>query len=423
MGDRSALFFASRNGDVESIAAILKGKPGPNDGSLQEAARELHAPAIKLLIKGGHHPDFTSTKHDGRTALAELALCCESIPADARIDDTIDQLVNGKVDPLKKCRGKTPLYLALENPSPFAITQKLLERIYWKYNSNLGNLYVEDNVFYSPTMYVTKGFLPLPEGDQERLISLLRDHEIADIYYAKEGMVQPPDAVGMPEKVAEFEEKRRKREEKLRQQDEDHHRALMREADTAELKAQIKMDETERKLSAIDREQSLKFNHMAAANRERLETQAAQKRIDAIAARDKLAIQKQATQNKLMEGQAKLEMQRDAAKIKAVEAQTKVWQQRQTSKIKAVDAKTTVWQQREGAKVKQIEGATKIKVGRETAKAKVWGQREGAKAKSIEAQAKVWQQRETQRATVQSKLIQHKIKMRELEGKRQIAHK
>ena len=372
--DRSALFYASQNGDVQSITAILKAKPGPNDGSLQEAARELHAPAIKLLIKGGHHPDFTSTKHDGRTALAELALCCESSPSDARIDDTIDALVAGKVDPLKKCRGKTPLYLALENPSPFAIIQKLLERIYWQFVNDPNNLYVEDNIFYSPTMYVSKGFLPLSQPDSERLLQLLRDHEAADIYYAKEGQEQPPDAVGMPEKIAEFERKKKAREDKLRQQDEDHQRALMREAEAAGLKAQIKTDEHERKLNAMDAEQALKFSHSAAVNRQRLEAQAAQKLLDSQAARDKLAVQKEATRVKLLEGQAKLEMQREGAKVKAIEGDIKVQHQRDAARIKAAEAK--------------------VKVQTHVA---------------------------TQRASVQGKLVQHKIKMEELEAKRQMA--
>ena len=354
--DRSALFYASRNGDTETIASILKAKPGPNDGSLQEAARELHAPAIKLLIKNGHHPDFTSAKHDGRTALAELALCCASSPSDERIDDTIDALDAGKVDPLKKCRGKNPLYLALENPEPFSIVRKLLERIYWKYVSDPNNLYIEDNILYSPTMYVSKGFLPLSEADANGLLQLLRDHGATDVYYASEGHEQPPDAIGMPEKMAEAERKKKAREEKLRQQDEDHQRALAREAEAAGLKAQIKTDEQERKLQALDAEQRLKFGHSAAANRLRLETQAAQKRTDAQAAQHKLEMQRAAINLKLQEGQAKVHLQGQAARIKATEGNIKVHQHIAT-----------------------------------------------------------------QRASAQSKLVQHKIKMEELQAKKKMA--
>jgi hypothetical protein len=341
--DRSALFYASRKGDTESIAAILKAKPGPNDGSLQEAARELHAPAVKLLIKGGHHPDFTSTKHDGRTALAELALCCASSTTDGRIDDTIDALVTGKVDPLKKCRGKNPFYLALENPSPFAIVQKLLERIYWKYLNEPANLYVEDNIFYSPTMYVTKGFLPLSETDTAALLQLLRDHGATDSYYAAEGEDQPPDAVNMPEKTVEFERKKKAREEKLRQQDEDHQRAMAREAEAAGLKASIKASEVDAKLQAINAEQSLKFSHSAAANRQRLEAQAAQKRIDAQAARDKLNMQAQSAKIKAIEGNVKLQQhaatQKVTAQSKLVQHKIKMEElqaERQMAKMKAL---------------------------------------------------------------------------------------
>jgi len=205
-------------------------------------------------------------------------------------------------------------------------------------------------------MYVSKGFLPLSQPDSERLLQLLRDHETADIYYAKEGQEQPPDAVGMPEKIAEFERKKKAREDKLRQQDEDHQRALMREAEAAGLKSQIKADEHERKLNAMNAEQVLKFSHSAAANRQRLEAQAAQKLLDAQAARDKLAVQKEATRVKLLEGQAKTQQQ--------------------------------------------------IKV---------------ARAKAVAGDIKLQQHVATQRASVQGKLVQHKIKMEELEAKRQMA--
>lgn len=321
--ERTALFYASRLGDVKSIAAILKAKPGPNDGSLHEAARELHGPAIKLLIKGGHHPDFTSTRHDGRTALAELALCCDTSVPSERIETTIDALKTGKADPLKKCCDKkTALYLALENPAPFRIVEKLLERIYWEFVNDPQNLYIDEDIFYSPTMYITKGFLPLDQADATRLVELLRTHNAADVYYAKEGQDQPPDAVGMPEKIAEAERKKRAREEKLRQQDEDHMRALAREAEAAGLKANIKQDEHTRKLDALSAEQTLKFSHSAAANRQRLEAQMAQKLVEAQAAKQKLLVQRESARVKAAEGEAKVKqhfaMQKTTAQGKLV---------------------------------------------------------------------------------------------------------
>jgi hypothetical protein len=323
--DRAALFYASGNGNTDSIAAILKAKTGPNDGSLHEAARELHAPAVKLLVKGGHHPDFTSTKHDGRTALAELALYCASSPTDDRIDDTIDALIAGRVDPLKKCYGKNPLYLALENRVPFAIVNKLVERIYWQYLNHPANLYVEDDIYYSPTMYVIKGFLPLPRHEMTDLVQLLRYHGAIHIYYAAEGHDQPPDAINMPKEVVEAQRKKKLREEKIRQQDEDHQRALMREAEAAGLKAQIKSTEHEAKLQHMSREQAMKFSQSAAANRQRLEVQAAQKQIDTQAARNKLAVQSEATRMKLIEGNAKVNLNRE---IQRTTAQSKLVQHR-----------------------------------------------------------------------------------------------
>lgn len=229
------------------------------------------------------------------------------------------------------------------NPEPFAIVQKLLERICWKYVTDPNNLYVKDNIYYSPTMYVRKGFPALSEADTERPLQIPRDHGAADPHHAGEGQDQPPDAIGTPEKIAESERKKKAREEKLRQQDEDHQRAHMREAEAAGLKAQIKVDEQERKLQAMNAEQTLKFNHSAMENRQRLEAQAAQERIDTQAAREKLWVQKEATNVKLLEGQAKLNVQREAPRVKAEEGNIQVQQhiatQRTSTQSKLVQHK------------------------------------------------------------------------------------
>lgn len=230
--DSSALFYASRNGDIESMAAILKAKPSPDDGSLQEAAREFHAPAVKLLLKSGHHPDFPSTKHDGRTPLAELALRCKGSASDFRIDETINELVAGKVDPFKKCRGKNPLYLALENQSTLVLFRKLLDCIYWGSVNDPKNLYIKDDLYYSPTMYIKKDILRLSQSDYNKAVEILDHYNAEDIYYAKDGKEQPPDAVGMPERMVELERRKKVREEKIRQDQEDHDRRFGNEAAT-----------------------------------------------------------------------------------------------------------------------------------------------------------------------------------------------
>lgn len=408
--DRSALFYASRNGDIKSMTSILKAKPAPgtDDGSLQEAARELYPAAVKLLIKHDHHPDFTSTKHDGRTALAELALCCDGSSPDVRIDDTIDALIKGnakskKADPLKKCLGKTPLYLALENPSPLTVVQKLLERVYWNIVNDSKNLYVEDDIFYSPTMYVKKGFLPLSEPDTENLLKLLRSHEAADIYYANLGQEQPPDAVNMPEKIATAEQKKIVREQKKRHEEEDHRDKLRREAEAMGQKINLKEDMAEADLQMMAEKHALKFDQSAAVNRQRLEADAAKKLLAAQAAREKLAVQQQAAQNKLA-------AQQKAAQIKAGDAQTKVWQQREVAKVK-------VWQG--DSKVNQQIMSTKAKVA--AGDAKVHQQIKAARVKAAAGDVKVQQKAIMERTSVKGKLVQHKIKMEELEAKRQAA--
>lgn len=143
-------------------------KPGTNDRSLQEAARELHVPAINFLLKTGHNPDFPSPKHDRRTALAELCLHCDSTKESSLIALAIDALVAGQADPLKKYHGKTAIFLTLENPDPFLMTQELIEQLYWQHINNEANIYAEDDVFYSPTMYISKGFLPVSEEERDR---------------------------------------------------------------------------------------------------------------------------------------------------------------------------------------------------------------------------------------------------------------
>jgi hypothetical protein len=216
---RSALFFAAGNGDVRSTKILLRCKPRGNDGSLHEAARELHPEILSLLIKARHNVNFTSTKHEGLTALGELAMYCNGKGLDSRIEDCIELLVRAKLDPGKRRRGKTVLYMALDNPEPYPVTSALLERLMWKYIKSEANIYHEGGLYYSPTMYLQKsGFFLGSERDKMAMIQLLKDHGAEDVYYAAEGMRQPPDALGMPARVVESERRRLQHEESLRHQ-------------------------------------------------------------------------------------------------------------------------------------------------------------------------------------------------------------
>ncbi len=48
--ERSPLFFASREGDLDAVNVFLKARYRPNDGSLPEAARNQHDEVVAALI-------------------------------------------------------------------------------------------------------------------------------------------------------------------------------------------------------------------------------------------------------------------------------------------------------------------------------------------------------------------------------------
>lgn len=236
---RSALFFAAGNGDVRSTMMIIQRKARVNDGSLHEAARELYPDIISLLVKAGHDVNFTSTKHEGLTALGELVMYCNGKGLDSRIEDCIELLVRAKIDPAKKWRGKSVLYMALDNPEPHPVTSALLERLMWKHIQNEANIYNEEDLYYSPTMYLKKGYFLGSESDQRAMIQLLKDHGAEDHYYASEGLRQPQDAVGMPQQIIRSERRRREHEESIERKQQKHEASLRRHWEQAQQQFQV----------------------------------------------------------------------------------------------------------------------------------------------------------------------------------------
>ncbi|RDL34689.1 Uncharacterized protein BP5553_07817 [Venustampulla echinocandica] len=253
--DRTALFYASRNGDIDSVNALIKAKSAINDGSLQEAAKKLHSKVVATLIKGKHDPDFPSSKeqHEGRTALQEMALMCDCSKAGAETEETVQALVKGKANPLEKSRGRNALFLALDNANPVPITRAILDGVMWKHMNSDENVYIEvdpetgTKYYFSPTMYVARGFSQGPEEYSDQLQKILVDKRGDDRYYAEEGAVQPADAVGMPQAILDAEKKRKDREEKLQQKELDHQLKLLHERQAADQKAQIEQEKFEEK--------------------------------------------------------------------------------------------------------------------------------------------------------------------------------
>lgn len=214
--NRTPLFYASGNGDAKTVRALIQAKARNNDGSLHEATREVHPEVIQMLIKSGHDPNFSSTKHGGLTALGELCMYGDGNGLGGKIDDCIDLLVKARLDPMKKWHGKTLLHMALENPVPFPITSALLERVMYKHVNDPANTYHYQGLNYSPTMVLAKGHFIGTPGDCQALVSLLKSNGAVDVYYADEDLPQPPDAVGLPKVILDAERRRRRHEEDLR---------------------------------------------------------------------------------------------------------------------------------------------------------------------------------------------------------------
>jgi ankyrin repeat protein len=74
--EKAALFYASRIGDVDTVKILLKNEPRLNDGSLHEAARNLHRDCVAALIKAKFDPNFRSAREEycGRNPLQELVV-------------------------------------------------------------------------------------------------------------------------------------------------------------------------------------------------------------------------------------------------------------------------------------------------------------------------------------------------------------
>lgn len=225
--DKTPLCHAARSGDLRVIKSLLKKKPPVNDGSLHEAARELHADAVKLLVKSGHDIHFPSSKHQGRSPICEMCYLCKPSPQRAvELAATFTQLGILKADPFKKCQGRAAIFWAMENVQPESVVVSLVEILLWRDINSEHNVYELEDHFYSPTMYIEKRIIRQPERVADELLAKLRYFEFHDRYYAKERMQQPPDAVGMPQRILDMDNKKWMRSTRIEQEEEDRARKL-----------------------------------------------------------------------------------------------------------------------------------------------------------------------------------------------------
>jgi hypothetical protein len=241
---RSALFYASRNGNADVVQLLLAQKPVINDGSLHEASRGFHAGVMQLLLNAEHDANYRSSKHGGRTALAEMALHGR-VPDDVSdAEEAIDVLKAAGADPTIQIHGKSVIYLALENARPIPITQVLLDRLLYKTINDNGNIYRSGKLHYSPTIYLSKNTSHPSRAASTQLLTLLRHHGAKDIFYSSDPhKPQPSGAVGLPPEIAlaersreareaHAERTRQAREAQLAEEEQLHKMALRREAET-----------------------------------------------------------------------------------------------------------------------------------------------------------------------------------------------
>ncbi|KAL2263556.1 hypothetical protein VTK26DRAFT_6204 [Humicola hyalothermophila] len=242
----SALFYGSRAGNADLVSLLLEHKPPVNDGSLHEASRGFHAQTMRLLLEAGHDPNYRSTKHGGRTALGEIALKA-SQPTDLAVaEDALDLLSSVEASPLLKVHGKTVIFLALDNQNNESITRLLLDRMLYRTLNSHENTYQHGIYHYSPTMYISKGLLLGPRS--ESLLLLLRDHGGEDRFYATIEEIQPPDAVGLPDEIRDYERERRARERRNLLLEQEHATRLRHERERALTKGELSDDHHAREL-------------------------------------------------------------------------------------------------------------------------------------------------------------------------------
>ncbi|KAF5669408.1 ankyrin repeat domain-containing protein [Fusarium heterosporum] len=229
---------------MSNLLAIDQSK---DDGSLHNAARELNLAAVTVLVDHGHHPDFPSPLHDGRSALGEVCRHASSsgkLTADGEklMQRVMSFLIDAGSDITLQSHGKSLLLLCFESSDPLATTRSFLKVAMWKEINKPFNHYTDGEFTYSPTMYVSK---VLPESDtRDQLLSLLRANRAVDVYYANSGD-QPDDAVGLPNDILVQERERKARLRRLALETEDHAIALARAKEVAGVEREIWNDKAE----------------------------------------------------------------------------------------------------------------------------------------------------------------------------------
>ncbi|KAM0805799.1 hypothetical protein BDR22DRAFT_797658, partial [Usnea florida] len=223
---RTPLQLATRVGSLFSMQHLLDFKANPDDESLHIAARGTNVSAVKLLLDRGASVDCPGVRTcNYRTPLGELCRNASPSRNPAQFKDTLNILAKAKPDLTRLTDRKSPIFLALDNDSPFVMTTALLKTFRTRpedLNADFNILHKPGGVCYSLTMYVrhfkcTKRFRDRCL-DSEPLEKLLREFGCRDRFWIETaGANQPLGVCGPPTHIVEEQ----KRAESLRKQQEE----------------------------------------------------------------------------------------------------------------------------------------------------------------------------------------------------------
>ncbi|TLD20788.1 hypothetical protein E2P81_ATG08452 [Venturia nashicola] len=202
---QSALWFACRNNDTTSVTMLLKAKARPNDGSLQEAARNVQPEIVSTLLAHGHDARLAYT---GLSPLADL--CRNAIPSgpgwDSRAYRVIEKLFSSGTDPFETYgpQRKTILHLALDNDQALDITSVLLDfpQVAAHINDD-AFLFEQDGICYSPCKYAQTFYQGPTTGMRDTLRQILADRNCKPRLFSKKG-AQPEGAIGVPKHIEDI---------------------------------------------------------------------------------------------------------------------------------------------------------------------------------------------------------------------------
>lgn len=401
--ERTPLFFASREGDLDAVKALLKIKYRHNDGSLHEAARNLHSDIVAALIKGSKHDaNFPSNRcgHEGRTPLQEMAYKCNGLGRADNIEATIAALEMGKADILARWRGANSLFLALDNAASYTVTKALLNTVMWGVINHDDNVFVEIDPrtrvkhFMSATIYLQRRSRSSDSKDNAQtywqLEQLLRAINCDDKYYAELGADQPTGAVGMPVDILKEDRKRRDEADKRAAREIDHQEKLRREWEEARLKDNIdaskhetwRQRELEKAATKVDSSQIVHHTQLvqhAQMSTQQREALAAQNSVVEISKARKATIDNAALrqQNDLKLGhlqqtaQQKIAQQATQEKLNWESAQAKIMAEQRLLNMKATAENQKLQNKKAMDEQKTRQQATQEMLNRESAQAKL----------------------------------------------------